>query len=81
MMCVQILRFRRDRAICSTGVGKDVPIRRDMFPDGANVGDCFKLSMNDAHDGLTYTRITEGECMRYRQRVMTRREEAKTLEC
>lgn len=41
-MYLKILRFRGDRAICATDIGKDLDVRRTLLPVTASVGDAFK---------------------------------------
>lgn len=73
MMYLKILRFKGDRAICASDIGKDLDIRRTLLPVTAAVGDAFKLGINEAYDGLTYTPIDEDEHRRHRSKLDARR--------
>ena len=77
MMYLKILRFRGDRAICATDIGKDLDVRRTLLPVTATVGDTFKLGLNETYDGLTYEPITEDEHRKHKQMLDARRKGAK----
>lgn len=77
MMYLKILRFRGDRAICATDIGKDLDVRRTLLPVTASVGDAFKLGLNETYDGLTYEPITEDEHRKHKQMLDARRKGAK----
>ena len=76
-MYLKILRFRGDRAICATDIGKDLDVRRTLLPVTASVGDAFKLGLNATCDGLTYEPITEDEHRKHKQMLDARRKGAK----
>lgn len=76
-MYLKILRFRGDRAICATDIGKDLDVRRSLLPMTASVGDAFKLGLNATYDGLTYEPITEDEHRRHKKIVEARRKGAR----
>lgn len=76
-MYLKILRFRGDRAICATDIGKDLDVRRTLLPVTATVGDTFKLGLNETYDGLTYEPITEDEHRKHKQMLDARRKGAK----
>lgn len=76
-MYLKILRFRGDRAICATDIGKDLDVRRTLLPVTASVGDTFKLGLNATFDGLTYEPITEDEHRKHKQMLDARRKGAK----
>lgn len=76
-MYLKILRFRGDRAICATDIGKDLDVRRTLLPETASVGDSFKLGLNATYDGLTYEPITEDEHRKHKQMLDARRKGAK----
>lgn len=76
-MYLKILRFRGDRAICATDIGKDLDVRRTLLPVTASVGDAFKLGLNETCDGLTYEPITEDEHRRHKKFVEARRKGAR----
>lgn len=76
-MYLKILRFRGDRAICATDIGKDLDVRRTLLPVTASVGDAFKLGINSTFDGLTYEPITEDEHRKHKQMLDARRKGAK----
>lgn len=75
-MYLKILRFRGDRAICATDIGKDLDVRRTLLPETASVGDAFKLGLNATFDGLTYEPITEDEHRKHKQMLDARRKGA-----
>ena len=77
MMYLKILRFRGDRAICATDIGKDLDARRTLLPVTASVGDAFKLGLNATYDGLIYEPITEDEHRKHKQMLDARRKGAK----
>lgn len=66
-MYLKILRFRGDRAICATDIGKDLDIRRTLLPVTASVGDTFKLGLNETYDGFICTQISDKEHRNHRQ--------------
>ena len=76
-MYLKILRFRGDRAICATDIGKDLDVRRTLLPATSSVGDSFKLGLNATYDGLTYEPITEDEHRKHKQMLDARRKGAK----
>ena len=76
-MYLKILRFRGDRAICATDIGKDLDVRRTLLPGTASVGDAFKLGLNATYDGLTYEPITEDERRKHKQMLDARRKGAR----
>lgn len=68
-MYLKILRFRGDRAICATDIGKDLDVRRTLLPVTASVGDVFKLGINETYDGFLYTPISDKEYRKHRQLI------------
>ena len=72
-MYLKILRFRGDRAICATDIGKGLDVRRTLLPVTASVGDAFKLGLNATYDGLTYEPINEDEHRKHKQMLDARR--------
>lgn len=68
-MYLKILRFRGDRAICATDIGRDLDVRRTLLPVTASVGDSFKLGINETYDGFIYTQISDKEHRKHRQQI------------
>lgn len=73
MLYAMILRFRGNRAVCATDIGKNLEIPCSRLPDDAGVGDSFRIGLNETFDGLTYTPISEDEHNKYRKKLQARR--------